>query len=282
MSAMHSCTLQQVAIWLEDAATNEAAFAHAVEWAARLNLPLRVFAVIEPRHFSVSSPRLIDRLKSWAKECDRRGVALESHLFIEPTQEAVEQYLRENSLCVFSERSESTLEEDLLRRSLHLPLVCQLFGAATFAPITRLLILCRDEELRVQFLESAARLCYALGITPLILILARSECDAELKHEYVQGVFHAQRMFADVDFVIDRDPGLAVRRMISWRGCSHLVVPSVPDVADWVVRDLAYSVSVLTLPSGGSLDMPCGMRSGGVFRRRRLNEFKGVTATEQV
>ncbi len=272
---MHAWTLQHVSIWLEDASANEIVFSHALEWAFRLHVPLRVVAI--------THPPVMDKIKAWGETTALRGVALEAHLTVEKTQAAIEQFLRTNSLCVFSDTADTQIEQELLQRSSRIPTVCQLHCANTFTPIDRVLVLCRDADLRAEYLESAARLCHALETTPIVLILAGSEYDAELKQEYAEGIFHSRRMLADVDFVIDRDPGQAVKRVVSWRRCSHIIVPRSSEASDRLLRDLSASVSVLTVPDAVSLDMPRRIRSGrGILPWNRLEVIEPITATEHV
>lgn len=268
---MHDWTLQHVSVWLEDASSNESAFNHALEWAFRLNLPLRVAAITQPP--------VSDRIKSWGEKCALRGVALETHLTTARTQGAVEHFLKPHGLCVFSDSADAHTEQDLLQRSARIPTLCQLLSAGATAPIGRVLILCRDTDLCVKYLESAARICQALETTPIILILAKTEYDAELKHEYAEGIFNASRMLVDVDFVIDREPRQAVSRIASWRRCSHVIVPRAADTLDSQVRELSATVSVLTVPINLSLDLPGRIRSGrGILSANRFEQIEPITA----
>jgi len=272
-TVMHAWTLQHVSVWLDDASQNEITYSHALEWATRLHLPLRVVAITDPP--------VMNKIKAWGETAALRGVALETHLTVERTNAAIEQFLRTNGLCVFSGAPESQIEKELLQRSSRIPTVCQLLCASTFTQINRVLVLCRDADLRADFLESAARLCHALETTPIILILAGSEYDAELKQEYAEGIFHSRRMQADVDFVIDRDPVHAVNRVVSWRRCSHIIMPRSSEVSDQLQRDLTTSVSVLTVPNAVSLDTPRRIRSNrGILPWSRLDVIEPFTASE--
>jgi len=272
---MHAWTLRHVSVWLDDASANEIAFSNGLEWAFRLHLPMRVVAITDPP--------VMNKIKAWGEMAARRGVALETHLTVERTHGAIEQFLRTNGLCVFSDTADSQIEQELLLRSSRIPTVCQLVCANTFTQITRVLVLCRDADLRAEYLESAARLCHALETTPIILILAGSEYDAELKQEYAEGIFHSRRMLADVDFVIDRDPGHAVHRVVSWRRCSHIIMPRSTEASDRLQRDLTKSVSVLTVPNAVSLDTPRRIRSGrGILPWNGLDVIEPITASEHV
>jgi len=272
---MHAWMLQHVSIWLEDALANEVAFSHALEWAFRLHLPLRVVAI--------THPPVMDKIKAWGDAAALRGVAFEAHLTVEKTHGAIEQFLRTNSLCVFSDTADTQIEKELLQRSSRSSTVCQLLCAKTFSPIDRVLVLCRDADLRAEYLESAARLCHALETTPIVLILAGSEYDAELKQEYAEGIFHSRRMIADVDFVIDRDPAQAVNRVVSWRRCSQVMMARSSKESDRLLRDLFATVSVLTVPDAVSLDMPRRIHSGrGILPWNRLDVIDPTTATEPV
>ena len=262
---MDSCVLQHVSIWLEDQRANEVTFLHALEWAFRLQLPLRVVAI--------TSPPVMDKVKAWGELAELRDVALESHFTGEKTQRAVEQFVRTNGLFVFPNPAEMQIPQGLLQRSAQTSSMCQLRCANTFSPIDRVLVLCHDADLRVAYLESAARLCHALETTPIVLILAESEYDAERKQEYAESTFHSRRMLADVDVVIDRDPAQGVNRVLSWRRCSHVMMSH----SSHLVPTLSSAVSVLTLPDAVSLTMPRRIRSSqGLLPWNRSDVFEPV------
>jgi hypothetical protein len=71
---------------LDDASLDDATFPHALEWALRLNLPLRVVALTAGN--SARGPVSV-RLKAWGLACAQRGVSHQTDLTRAQTQRAV-------------------------------------------------------------------------------------------------------------------------------------------------------------------------------------------------
>ncbi len=270
---MQAWTLEHVSFWLEAKSGNDIAFSHALEWAFRLELPLRITAI--------TNPPVTEKIRNWNEAAALRGVGIEMHLTMARTQGAVDQFLRANGLCVFSEASDAYLTPHLMRRSAQIQSICQLLCPRVFSPIDRVLVVCRDADWRAQYLESAARICQSLNTTPIVLILAGSECDAKLKQEFAEGIFHSRQMLADIDFVIDRDPVLAVNRIVSWRRCTHVIMSRSSRESDSFQRDLSATVSVLTLPDVLSLELPRRIASSRkTVSRIHVDETQSSAARE--
>jgi hypothetical protein len=195
---------------------------------------------------------------------------------------AVDQFLRADGLCVVPGSSMTAIAQDLAAPMSRMPNICQLLCSSAVTPIERILVLCRDVDLKEHYIESAAKICHTLDTTPVILILAGSEYDAELKREYAEGVFHSRRMAADVDMVVDRDPIKAVERVASWRRCSHVIMPGNTECLEHVARDMSRSASVLTIPRSAVLEMPRKIGRAGIVPSTRVTFNQPVAASEHI
>ena len=63
-------TVCQVSVWLDRLDPSQGAFAHALEWASHLGLPLRAVPMVPDEHTA-------ERLETCKKVCSRQGVAWE-------------------------------------------------------------------------------------------------------------------------------------------------------------------------------------------------------------
>ena len=289
---MQSRAIQHVTVWLDDSSLEDSTFPHALEWALCLNLPLRAVAMTGSNSERESRLPVLERIRAWGAACAQKGVPFETHLSVEPTQGAMDHFLRSCGLCVFGEPSTSRIQRDLFQRASSNPEICQLLCPNTYAPIRRVLILCHQTELYSAYLESAARICQTLETTPVILVVARTERDAQLKQGFAEGVFGAQRLRADFDAVVHGDLGYAVSRVVSWRNCSHVIVERLNDASWWErtsgklveqFREGSAPVSVFAIPESAALDVPYKIRrTQAILPWNRLQKAELVTTKEPV
>lgn len=257
---MRAVLLQRVSVCLEDAPRAERAFAQALDWAFRLSLPL----------CAVVADRAREGLRSWSDACYQHGVALETLLVSGGADAGVNQFLRPRGLCVFVENSASSLQEDLLSRAGRSHENAVLVCAPACPPMTRILVLFDQANSDSAYLESVAHLCQALETQPIILVLARTERETQMRRAYVESVCQSFQLRADIDSVFGCDARSAVARVASWRGCSHFIVERRPGRSWWTgsrgnglepFRSVSDSLSLLALPGASVLDVPRKIRN---------------------
>jgi hypothetical protein len=274
---MVTLAMTHVAVWLDLLAPERGAFAHGLEWAQRLHLPLRAFApaAIESAAVAAQEPKygpngpacaLADstislasaRLRVCEAACDQRGVHWEAVLWQGPPGPGIERFLRSAGLCVFAEALPSLMRPDLLLRSLHrgqMPvLVCPRF----WRPVSRVLVVNDQQGLERCYLDIVAQVCRAFGATPVVLTVARTEREAKLRQQGVEATFAGCHVAADFDSVVGSDVATAVAGVARWRRCSHVFV-EVREPGPWWRRlwgdpleqlvGLAESVAVLAIPA---------------------------------
>ena len=213
---------------------------------------------------------VIDKVKAWGLECTQRGIVLEMFWSLDDGKVGMDQFLRPHGLCVFVENASARTQEELLVRSARDPEIAVLLCPAICPPMTRFMVLHDQSNPDTAYLESVARLCTALEVHPIILIVAQSEREAHLRQGYAEGVCNSFRLRADFDIAIDCDLRSAVRHVASWHGCSHLIAERPLATSWWQgfhgnrleqLRRLSDSLSLLALPKAIVLDAPRQIRS---------------------
>jgi hypothetical protein len=265
--------LEHVAVWLDDSGADARVFPQALDWAFRLNLPLR--AVVTSPRLNTDSARpersnlpIAHKTKAWEQACTQCGVPLEMFIWLGDGTAAMKRFLRPNGLCVCADRSDGA-QEDLLRQITGGHENAILLCAPECQPLTRILVLCDQAELDTTYLESVARLCQAVEMDPIILIVARTAREGQRRRGYAECVCNSFRLAADFDLVVGCDIRSAVSRVATWRSCSHLIVERRASASWWQraagpgldeLRGLTDSLSVLALPAAMVLEAPRKLR----------------------
>lgn len=289
---------QRVSAWLDDGSSEGRILSLALDWAFRLNLPLRVIATsssvaslsattVYPRdRWIESGSPVMQKMKAWSAECAQRGVVMETNFSHEGGEAGMDQFLRPGGLCVFGENTASNTPEELLQRSARDPEIAVLLCPPTCVPMARIMVLCHQSSLNGTYLESAVRLCQALEIPTVILIVANTEREAQLRQGYAEGVCHSFRLQADFDFVVGCDLRSAVSRVASWRSCSHLIIERQNAVSWWPgwntdlldqLRRLSEPLSILALPEATVFEVPPKIRGCSANLLR-----SGFTGTQMI
>jgi hypothetical protein len=245
--------IEKVAVWLDALAPQGGAFAHALEWAARLRLPLQSFAPADLLAGALAG----ERLRSCEAACGRHGIPWGVYLWREPDEAATERFFRGVQLCVFGAARPGTVPQDLLSRSLYNAGVPVLVCPELWQPLSRVLVVQQHPGAGSGFLHAAAEVCRAFAIRPVVLTVARSERDAQRRQHLAEDRLAAQRLAADFDYLVGCDLATAVTRVAQWRRCSHVFLER-PDAAGWWHRlwgdplrqlhGLAGSLTLLALP----------------------------------
>jgi hypothetical protein len=106
----------------------------------------------------------------------------------------MDQFLRPYGLCVFGENAASNIQEELLLRSARNPEIAVLLCPPICVPMARIIVLYHQPNPNAAYLESVVRLCHALEIHPVILIVAKTEREAHLRRGYAEGVCNSFRL----------------------------------------------------------------------------------------
>jgi hypothetical protein len=241
--------LRQVSVWVDEAAPG-GAFAHALEWAARLGLPLRGFTAA-----SGSGP-----LTACARACLERGVPWTASSWQGALESAAEQSTVPAELCVVGDSLPGPLKAELLRQSWQRTPAAVLVCPRSWRPVSRVLILDQQQEAGDRFLTSAVAVCRAFQVNPVVLTIARSEREARQRQRAAEEVLAERRCPAEFDFIVGCDARTAVTWAARWRRCTHVFVERRPGPAwsRWLhgdtlrrLLDLSADLTFLALPGGG-------------------------------
>lgn len=268
---MQTRSLERVSVWLNDARWDESLIHQGLEWAFRLNLPLCPVITSTTR----GGNGMTDQMKSLGEMCAQRGIAMDMFFSLDGRSLGIDQFLRPHSLCLFMENRASRAHEKLVAQAARNQQIALLLCPAACAPMTRFLVVLDQANLGSAHLESVGRLCQAMEVDPIMLIVAKTDRDAHLRQGYAEGICASFRLHADFDVAVDCDIRSAVRHAVSWRGCSHLIMERPATTSWWqglhrdrleLFRDLTGSVGLLALPEATPLDVPRQIHSDRVKR----------------
>jgi hypothetical protein len=237
-----------VAVWLDPLAPERGAFAHALEWAARLRSPLRAFAAAA------------EQVQTCQAACAKKGVPWSQG----PVVTGIEPFLRCAALAVIGDALPAGLKQALWSRSLRGGRPAILACPQLWHPVARVLVENRQRHPGSGYLDSAAQLCRAFGAAAVVLTVARTEREAQLRQHLAEDTFARHQLAADYDSVVGCDLPAAVAGVSRWRRCSHVFMESGEPGPWWrrlwrgplaSLLGLAASVAVLALP-GTPLPIP--------------------------
>ncbi len=261
--------LTHVSLWIDNTSLDDSAFSHACDWAVGLDLPVRAVATAASDSRKTGQFSMVERLKAFGDACTQLGVSLETHLTADQWKRATERFLRPGGLCVLSGAIASPRERDLFERSSRDPQICQLLCPRVQTRIRRMLILCHQTSIDTVFLESASRICQELDTMPIILVLAKTEREAQVKQGYIEGFCNSIHLDADLDSMVHGNVADAVVRVAAWRGCSHVIVQRQADSSCWehmypsLIKQLfclSAPISLLTVAESTALEVPHRLR----------------------
>jgi hypothetical protein len=249
---METLTVRSVAVWLDGLAPEKGTFAHALEWASRLGLPLRA-AVVPPASRAKgleAGAAPAEQLAACAAACARKGVPWDGSLWQDPPASKAGRLLRPQELAVVA---------DALPPA-QVAAAPVLLCPRAWQPASRVLVLHEPRESGDCFLEAAADVCRSLGVTPVVLTVARSESEAWEGQRVAEAIFRASGLAADFDLIAGCDVASAAAGAARWRRCSHVFLERRP-LSPWQrwfqgdtmsrLRVLSAACALLVLPDRG-------------------------------
>jgi hypothetical protein len=274
---METAALAQVSVWLDEMAPKQGAFAHSLEWASHLGLPLRAFASplrnqggglgrrfkMEPATSNDMGPAGVGsakNLQACAEACAQSGVDWSGLVWSRPGQATTEQFFRPTDLCVFSQTLPLPLRERLLRESLRCPQTAVLRCSQPWQPMSRVLVVDQHKHTGERFYENIIQLCRVLQTMPVILTVDRSCSEARRRQQFAEAACDRHRFAADFDSMVTYDVRRAVVSVAEWRRCSHVFMEKQIAWPQWRwlrgdemggLLGVTDSLTILSLPSLG-------------------------------
>jgi nucleotide-binding universal stress UspA family protein len=279
---------------LDDAAPSEGAFAHALEWAWHLRLPIHAWAlpsvVRDSRSDSVNrparKPNLSDafarKVNTCANVCAEWGVKLGLTLMEGDLTAWLQQHVEPEDLLIVSsaagkrELSFSLQRGDspfpvgseklvLIRELLRQPAAVLICPERWRSTLPRMLVLYSNQEQNDTMLTKVLDLCCCLRAKPVILTVARTEREGRRRQQPARTAFAEHGQSGNFDLLIGSGVDEAASRVARWRQCQLVVMGRYgrPQWAHWFAGStterllgLADSLAVLTIPGKGISPLP--------------------------
>jgi hypothetical protein len=215
-----AASLRRVVVWLDEFAPHHGTFAHGLEWAVRLRLPLHAVIAMGQDSRGIGA----DVLAACAATCEREGVAWsqgggesEKSCIMNRSQPL------EHDFCIIGDalmRSPGRRSVRAFLRSAATVVICP----PTWHAFRRALVLNENPALDRQYVNNAAAICHGAGWAASVLTLAHSEAAARRMQDLALEAFAKQGVPADYHAMVGNKVGGAVALVGSWRRCSHVIV----------------------------------------------------------
>jgi hypothetical protein len=264
---MPPLSVHRVSVWLDSLAPDRGAFAHALDWAGHLEVPLRVFvAQPDPRGGSwanagvpaaASAGGMAETIRACAATCDYNHVPLDATSWCGPVGLGVREFLHPTDLCVFGGTLPPHEMEALLQGYFDSPATPALICPPTWQPLMRVLVVNQARGPGNRFIEAAADLCLGFRARPVVLTVAASTAAAEGSQRGVEQAFAARGLAGDFDAAVGCQVRSAVAWAAHWHNCSHVFVErrTASPLWRWLREDtverllgLTDAVAVLAVP----------------------------------
>jgi hypothetical protein len=275
---MQANAIDHVSFWLDHNESQDAAFHQAMDWAFRLDLPLRITVTSTQlkNHrrngaghlgaLDADARHLIEKLKTWGSACTQKRVVMETSFWHGGPEVAVKDFFRPLGLCICEDSpAAGDLPGEFFQRWLRNPQTLLLLCPQRPAPLTRLLAVYHESNQNSVYLQTITRMCQAMELEVIFLIVARSEREAQIERSFVEGACASLGMQAKFDSITGYDPRSAAAGVAGWRRCSHLIVEHTKVNSWWnrirgnsldQYRWLSDTLSVLAVPDGIRLEFP--------------------------
>ncbi len=254
---MAANVVREVRVWLDGLAPGQGTFAHALEWASIMQLPLRGLEIASRKHPPLPAHIVADCQAA----CAWQGVAWShSHANPEHSLDLGGDGGTASDLLVLGGDMPQTLQRRLIRdsvlRSRLGPLVCP----RSWDNIRRALIVNGAYTSDRGFLETAARICRAAACPATVLTQARFDEHARARQQLADEIFAAQGVAADYHVAVGSDFLTGVSVVANWRRCSHVFLEKVAvyPVRRWLGRgvidhilELSDTLTILAIPASG-------------------------------
>lgn len=227
----------------DEFAPSEGAFPYALEFAARLALPLSILSLsagLRRRSKVHAPPTQTKGANGFGREesrlhdacigaCGRAHVACEWSSVQQDSCAALRQAVRSEDLFVFHEPG--TVTEQALRGVWPQPttLTCP----KDWAPTKRALVVNDGAEPDGVFLSWAAALCRGLDVEPIVLTRGSSERLVSARDHRARGALAEQGLGATFDWLVGGNVQAGIGHVARWRHCQLVIVRQEPVPAWW-------------------------------------------------
>jgi nucleotide-binding universal stress UspA family protein len=265
-------------VLLDDGAPSRGAFAHALEWAWHLRLPIHAWALPtlvsrmdgskqaghpSARFLIPLSDEFDTGVNACAKLCAEWGVKLGLTPIADDPIQWLRQNLQADDLLMVSHAAARTAR-GTLAHILQQPAAVLICPEAWRSTLSRMLFLYRSDEHNQEALATVMDLCRWVRATPVVLTVARTQREGSRLQEPARKAFAEHHQSGDFDLCIGGEVVEAAARVARWRQC-HLLVMGRYGRRPWRrwfegstterLVALADSFAVLTIPKTGVLPL---------------------------
>jgi len=222
---------RRLVVVLDDLAPWQGAFAH--DWAWRLHAPIHVIcppwirtgkAGINGEDAEGSLTERTEWLGAGAQASAELGVACEVHEWEDNALTGLRRFLDVGDLCIFSHTLPLAHKRYVFQQTLRYETPALLVCSRSYAPLSRILLLCSGKSPNELFLNKAVQLCRAFGAWPVVLSVANSERAAQQLQQAARETLASYDLRCDFDFLVGPDVGAAAASVARWRGCQLVVM----------------------------------------------------------
>lgn len=230
--------LRQITVWLDELAPGQGTFAHALEWATMLHLPLRGLVSVGRNRW----PLPAETIAACESACAWSGVSWSwAHEDPDRHEDRDGENGLSSNLLVIGGAMPVSINRRLFRDAVNRPQVGPLVCPRSWEYLRRPLVINEGRTRGQGFLEAAVRICHDVAQPAVVLTVARFDEDARSRQQLAEEVFAAHGVKADFHVVVGGDFYSGVSVVANWRRCSHVFVEkiSVSSVQRWLGRNVS-------------------------------------------
>lgn len=216
--------LNKITVWLDELAPGQGTFAHALDWATMLHLPLHALVPVGRNGW----PLPAETIAACASACSWNGVSW-NYSHQDPNRNFDPDAKRGDSdgLLVMGGAIPVGLQRRLFREAIHRPQIGPLLCSRSWEYLRRILVVNEGRSPGCGFLEAVARICSDLSAPVAVLTVAHADEDARHRQQLAEEVFAAHGVRADFHVVVGSDVSSAISVVGNWRRCSHVFVEKI-------------------------------------------------------
>lgn len=236
---MQPTEMRAITVFLDSFAPVQIAFDHAIEWAKRLGVSVRVVSFppetvssgkdyqpingnLHTGHFTTKIP-FSDFINSCSESCKNLGVAWVHFQCKEPLAEGVKEFLKDTDLLVFDNSVAPELKK-LTFQNLNRNQTSVLYCPQTWEPFSRVLVVNQPGDYSVYFLKAIAHICREFRVTPYLLTVARTEVAAMVHQSVAEDLLSCQGVPANCDYYVGDDVSKFISYVAELHHCSHVFI----------------------------------------------------------
>jgi hypothetical protein len=226
---------------VDQSAPEGGSFRQALEWAQRLHVPLLgispsawdfaegsgrredVRQTVPARGSGGDEGARINVEQACARACADRKISWQLTRWSERFATGLVRIAGNEDLFMFSRRTPAAQKHEILRDALRREAPATFICGDHGIPASRVLVLDNAASLDEDFLRTAAQVCLALQLTPVVVSVAGSEKAARQRQQAAFRAFADSNVEASFDYLVGCDVHSAVTQIACWRRCQMVI-----------------------------------------------------------